>query len=69
MKHATKKTALEIIKETLPKTAYADGTVRLSVMKMHLQGFGTNEMNFILAAMVASGARFMMDEDFERPMT
>ena len=62
MKYATKKNAKETIERTLPKTAYADGTVRLSVMKMHFQGFGTNETNFILSAMVAAGAKFKVED-------
>ena len=64
MKYASKKTAMETIKKTLPKTAYAEGTIRLSEMKVHLlyTGFGTNETNFILSAMVAAGAKFIVED-------
>lgn len=64
MRYASKKTAMEVIKETLPKTAYADGTVRLSEMKVFLLylGFGTNETNFILSAMVVAGAKFKVED-------
>lgn len=64
MKYASKKTAMETIKKTLPKTAYAEGKIRLSEMKAYLlySGFGTNETNFIVAAMVASGAKFRVED-------
>ncbi len=64
MKYATKKNAKETIERTLPKTAYAEGTIRLSEMKVHLlyTGFGTNETNFILSAMVAAGAKFVVED-------
>lgn len=64
MKYATKKNAMETIKKTLPKTAYAEGTVRLSEMKVYLLylGFETNETNFILSAMVVAGAKFIAED-------
>ena len=64
MKYATKKNAKEIIKGTLPKTAYADGVVSLDCMKKSLRstGLGTNETNFILSAMVAAGAKFIVED-------
>lgn len=64
MKYATKKNAKENIERTLPKTAYAEGTVRLSEMKVFLLylGFGTNETNFIVSAMVVAGAKFKVED-------
>ncbi len=64
MRYATKKTAMEVIEETLPKTAYAEGTVSLASMKDLLgnTGLGVNEVNFILSAMVASGALFTVED-------
>lgn len=66
MKFATKKTAQEIInrEKVLHETAYLDGDLTMGQMKDMLiwqMGFGWEEANFILAAMVNAGAKFRID--------
>lgn len=62
MKYATKKAAQEVIRKTKEEnlTFFFDGELEFSYMKNQFRadGYGEDETNFILAAMVNAGAKF-----------
>lgn len=66
MKYATKKSAKEIIEteKTAHETNYFSGNLKMKDMKEMLRyrmGFGEAETNFIMAAMVNAGAKFIAE--------
>ena len=67
MKYATKKAAREIIEleKANMETAYFTGELAMKDMKemfKYRMGFGEAETNFILAAMVNAGAKFIVED-------
>lgn len=65
MRYATKKVAREVIEREMSGTYYAEGFLKMDVMKRHFldSGFGQHETNVIIAALVLAGAKFDISED------
>lgn len=64
MKFATKKEARETIERYMNSTAYKSGEVNMNGFYWTLRqsGFGMDEANVILAALVLAGAKFQLND-------
>ena len=66
MKYATKKEARETIERYMNSTAYKSGEINMNNFYWQLRqggfGFGMDEANVILAALVLAGAKFQLND-------
>ena len=65
MKYATKKEARETIERYMDSTAYKSGEINMNGFYWTLRqsGFGMDESNVIIAALVLAGAKFQLNDD------